>query len=370
MSAGGPCVTVLTSAVGLGIYIPALLVQHALRACGRVAQVEVLESYYSPASLRSHIAHREAHHRDFGLARIAHRMARDVQHCIDPAPMEALLGRWAREGRRHFIAWSGFWLPILERYRALCGLALEIDHCRIDAEISASFRIHAGLRARGREIWLWHGEGRRLVHEIPVGGEAPVPFARRGRRLLVHGGGWGIGTYLERAETLAQAPFSLDLVVHGPEEAKPARPGDRCFRLDPSWEPWKRNRHGEHDFPPMQRVDAGHAQPLAAPPGYHAMHDVVRHAQAVISKPGGCTLIDSLAAATPVVLLEPYGEPERRNGEIWRHLGFGIGHDEWRATGYDPAVLEGLHRNILARRRDTVDYVRAYAQRLASEAAA
>jgi len=369
MSASGPCVTVLTSAVGLGIYIPALLVQRSLRAHGRAAQVEVLEEYYTPERIRSHVAHRDAHHRDFALARIANRMARDVQHCLDDGLMEALLRRWARDGRRHFIAWSGFWLPILERYRAMSGLELDIDHCRIDAEISASFRIHAELRSRGREIWLWHGERGSLVHEIPVTSDAPLPFARRDKRLIAHGGGWGIGTYLERAAELAQAPFSLDVVIHDIAEARSARPADRCFRLDPAWEPWKRNDRGEHDFPPMQRIVDGRAEPLPRPPGHHAMHDVIRGAQAIISKPGGCTLIDSLAAATPVVLLEPYGEAERRNGEIWRRLGFGIGYDEWRATGCDMAVLEGLHRNLLAS-RDTIDYPLAYSERLPSEAAA
>ena len=158
MSGSGPCVTVLTSAVGLGIYIPALLVQRGLRDHGRAAEVEVLEAYYTPERLESHVKHRDAHHRDFALARIANRMARDVQHCLDAGLMEALLRRWTRDGRRHFIAWSGFWLPILERYRAMSGLELDIDHCRIDADISASFRIHAELRSRGREIWLWHGE--------------------------------------------------------------------------------------------------------------------------------------------------------------------------------------------------------------------
>jgi UDP-N-acetylglucosamine:LPS N-acetylglucosamine transferase len=96
---------------------------------------------------------------------------------------------------------------------------------------------------------------------------------------------------------------------------------------------------------------------------HHALHDVIRAAKAIVSKPGGCTLIDSLAAATPVVFLEPYGYAEASNASLWEHLGFGISYVAWKATGYDPAVLERLHANIVARPRG-VDYPRVYAHRL------
>ena len=94
-----PAATVLTSAVGLGVYIPALLVRESLRSLGHAADVEVLEELYAPDRLREHIAHRRAHHASFALAQLANRIARDVQHCLDEARVEPLLARWAREGR-------------------------------------------------------------------------------------------------------------------------------------------------------------------------------------------------------------------------------------------------------------------------------
>jgi UDP-N-acetylglucosamine:LPS N-acetylglucosamine transferase len=68
---------------------------------------------------------------------------------------------------------------------------------------------------------------------------------------------------------------------------------------------------------------------------------------AVVSKPGGGTLLDSLAAATPVVLLPPWGEPEAKNGALWEELGFGIDVERWRKTGFDHHVLEDLHHRLL-----------------------
>jgi UDP-N-acetylglucosamine:LPS N-acetylglucosamine transferase len=98
---------------------------------------------------------------------------------------------------------------------------------------------------------------------------------------------------------------------------------------------------------------------------YHVFHDVIRRAKAIVSKPGGCTLIDSLDAGTPVVLLEPYGYAERSNARIWEHLGFGIAYDAWRETGFDEGVLERLHANIVGRAHAGTDYPGAYAERLA-----
>jgi UDP-N-acetylglucosamine:LPS N-acetylglucosamine transferase len=101
---------------------------------------------------------------------------------------------------------------------------------------------------------------------------------------------------------------------------------------------------------------------------FHPFYDVIRRSKAIVSKPGGCTLIDSLSSATPVVFLEPYGSAERSNGKIWEHLGFGISYTAWRETGYDASVLEQLHSNILSRTRASIDYPRAVAAELLQEA--
>ncbi len=371
MSLPPPAVTILTSGVGLGTYIPALLIERQLRGRGCRAEVVVLEDYFTPGHRDAHLAHRKAHHESFALAQMAHRMARDVADCIDGTRAGQLLERWAGEGRRHFIVWSGFWLPILEDYRRLAGgAALEVDHCRIDAEVSASFRVHPGLASAGRAVWLWHWEERRLEHRIPVTGIAPVPFAERDVRLAVHGGGWGIGTYRETARELGGTPFALDIVVHDPAEAQRPGPRDRHFMLDPGWHPWSRNAEGGHDFPPMGEITGRGEVLYRRRDDFHVFHEVIRRAKAIVSKPGGCTLIDSLDAGTPVVLLEPYGYAEKSNARIWEHLGFGISYEAWRATGFDERVLERLHANIANRAHAGIDYPGAYARRLAREAVA
>ena len=349
-------VTILTSGVGLGVYIPALLIQRQLRQLHFDADVEVLENYYTPARKQGHLAHKKAHHESFALAQMAHRMARDVQDCLDADRTEHLMRQWRVERRDYFIVWSGFWLPIVERYRQLLGAPIHVDHCRIDAAISASFKIFPHLQSSGRPIWLWNWEEKRIIHEIPVTDSAPVPFVERENRLAVHGGGWGIGTYRSKIPDLEQTGYALDVVIHEPDEARHKRPGDRCFMMDPEWHPWA----GE--FPPMAEVVDQRNIIYKRSPDVHSLYYVIRRCKAIVSKPGGCTLIDSLNSATPVILLEPYGYAEESNARIWEYLGFGISYPAWQATGYDGAVLEKLHANIMSRARTGIDYPRAYAE--------
>jgi hypothetical protein len=355
-------VVVLTSAVGLGVYIPALLIRQQLRSLGVTVSVEVLEDFYTLKQQSSHIAHAQAHHANFALAQLAHRMARDVQQSLHEERIQVLMERWVAQGCRHFIVWSGFWLPILEHYRDLTGWDLQIDHCRIDADISASFKIYPQLRPFGREIWLWHGDSNSLVYEISIGQHAPLSFEQRQPRVMIHGGGWGIGTYQDRAKALAAAGFALDLVVHNPDEAAFLQPNDCAYQLQPDWHAWQRDVEGELQFPPMNMLNHGESVPCEQNADYHLLYDVIRRNQAIISKPGGCTLIDSLASATPVILLEPYGYAEARNSAIWQHLGFGISYADWRASGYSLERLAVLHANLVNRTQRGVDYLKTYAK--------
>jgi len=361
-----PRVSILTSGIGLGIFIPALLVERRLRAEGFPAEVDVLEGYYTADGQQRHLTHRQAYHDNFNLALIGHRMARGVESSLDERLTRELLERWARERRRHFIVWSGFWLPLLDRYRRMIYAPLHVDCCRIDAVVSASFRIYEGkyddlTRGPGtREIWLWSWEDKRTAFEIPVTDEAPLPFSARADRLVVHGGGWGLGTYRDAAAGMHGTAWAIDTVIHDRAEAAGARPGDRWFMVDPAWRTWHRDAGGAHTFPPFGAV--GDTRPPAGTDA-HALYQVIRRSKAIVSKPGGGTLIDSLASATPVVLLEPYGYAEERNGALWEHLGFGIPFARWREAGYDPSVLERLHQNLLSRRPGP-DYARGYAAAL------
>jgi hypothetical protein len=358
-------VSVLTSGIGLGVYVPALLIQRQVRAHGAAIDVETLEGYYSPDCQRRQLAHKAAYHLNFRLAVMAHRMAPSIESCLDQTRIDELLHQWSAEQRTNFIVWSGFWLPILEKYRRLTDSGLQIDCCRIDASGSASYRAHEDLARGARNIWLWNWQEKKTIFEVPVDDQPPVGFSDRDERLVVHGGGWGIGTYQNACAELGDPPrgttaWDLDVVVHDRAEAVRSRPGDRYYMVDPDWRAWDRSGDG-HTFPPLNEIDGAAGTRTN---NDHVLYQLIRRSKAIVSKPGGGTLIDSLSSATPLVLLEPCGDAEACNGALWEHLGFGIPLSKWRASGYSEMILSELHDNLLRRRRNGPDYPRDYVDRM------
>lgn len=355
-----PPVTILCSGVHLGVYVPGMLVEARLRALGVPAEVEVLEAFYKTPDREALEELREATHRSFRFALMARRMTRDTSDSLDDALLDALFARWRREGRRRFVVWSGFWLPVLERYRAMMGGDVDADHCRIDAVVSPSFDVYPHLDGAGRGVWLWNGAEGRLEHRVPVDAGPPVPFKMREARCVAHGGGWGVGTYRDRIPELRAAGLSLDVVAYRDDEVAPA-PGDRIFRVDPAWRPWMTDEAGQHHFPPFAQAAPEPAGEYPRRTDRHGLFDLAATSLAILSKPGGGTLIDSLESATPLVLLEPYGAAEEANGKVWEALGLGIGYEAWRASGFSREPLEACHHRLIEARAATPDYCERYA---------
>ena len=341
--------TVLTSAVGLGAYVAALLHHGLLRDAGHRVDVEVIEGWFTDEHIERHLMHQEAFHRDFRLALAGRRMAGSIGGRLDDERVDRLLAGWRGDGRVRFFVWSGYWLPVLERYAASVPDArIELDFCFSDAIESDSFGVDPGpVGVVRRELWLWNWRRRALGRRLPVPAGPPLPFAERAQRLVAHGGGWGMGTYTDVLSELSLADYALDVLGPSAQDWECRGPLDRRYVSDPAWHPWVRDAAGDLTFPPLGEVLSDGEVRYRSQPGFHAAHVNVREAMAVVSKPGGGTLLDSLAAATPVVFLAPWGKPEAKNAALWEELGFGIGFERWRKTGFGHSVLEDLHRRLL-----------------------
>lgn len=360
-------ITVLGSGVALGVYIPALLVNVQLKKLNLDSEVVVLENFYTTDSKEKLTGYKQAYHKNFSVALMGHKMTKDISSSLDEDLVAQLLQNWQQENRRYFIIWSGLWIPIVEKYRQLMApQTITVDVCRIDAEISASFKIHEGNYQYDNEIWLWNWEQQQLIYELPVSNEDPIPYAQRENRFVTHGGGWGIGTYQNRIAELEEQGFLLDIVAYNLEEAINSKPGNRYFMVDPNWSPWHKNTHHQHDFPPFGEVTNINEKHFTTQEEYHGFYDLAKKSKAIISKPGGGTLIDSLSSATPVILLDAYGYAEEKNAAIWEHLGYGISYKKWKELNYSEEILLELHQNLLAK-KNLMNYPQNYAEKLAAK---
>jgi hypothetical protein len=358
-----PTVTILCSGVALGVYIPALLLNYQLEQQQFKTDVVILEHLYTPESQQKLKSHKQAYHQNFSMALMAHRMTKDIQFSLDDELVNNLLSTWETEHRYNFIVWSGFWMPIIEKYRKRVDpQKVTVDLCRIDADVSATFKNYTELNENDREIWLWHWDQKKLVYELPVTTQQPIPYGERANRFVIHGGGWGIGTYTSKIAELVEQGIHLDIVAYEVAESTQRNPNNRYFMVDPNWSPWLQSLNNQPEFPPFGEVE--NTPTFKNRAEYHELFDVIGQSKAIISKPGGGTLIDSLASATPIILLEPYGYAEQSNADIWEYLGYGIAYEKWKEMNYNLDILEKLHQNILNRDRSTINYAHSYAEKL------
>ncbi|WGU92286.1 hypothetical protein QJQ58_17035 [Paenibacillus dendritiformis] len=353
-------VTILTSGNSLGAYVPGVRLLERLRKRGVPAEFEVLEHLFPEATRQQLVRTKQAFHASFATALMGTRLARGIGPSLAEGAVNALLDRWQAEGRRIFLAVTGFWVPILEQYeRRVHPEPIRAEFLRLDAIDTPSYRVYRETYPGFRHHWLFRLEGEQplLHYRLAMSDEPILPYADRDERIVVHGGGWGIGTYRGVIPAL-QERYALDLVAYDPDERGAARPGDRVYLTDPAWHPWSEEpaRPEQPPYPPMAEWKAGEEPLYKQGQDGPRLYGAIRRSLAIVSKPGGGTLVDSLSAATPLVYLEPFGDHERANALLWERLGFGIAYDRWAASGFARSALEPLHHNLLRHALSLSDY--------------
>ncbi|KOR89592.1 hypothetical protein [Paenibacillus solani] len=344
-------VALLASGNSLGAYIPAMHLHMYLQVRGIQTDVHVLENLYHE-EVRSKIrSTKKAFHADFSVARMGHKLAKPIDNSLNEEAVLKLLDVWKKAEVTSFALFTGFWLPILERYKTAIGRAVDIRLIRLDAWDTPSFKVHKHLYPNYENVWLYDPSELLPSSYIASNETEPLPYEQRSGRLMIHGGGWGIGTYAGTISELRQLGYCLDVIVYDPTEVEEDDGVTRYFGTMASWDPWSQNAQGHHTFPPMARYvrEGGSLQeyPLR---DYAVFTDLIRNCAAIISKPGGATLNDSLSYGIPFVMLEPFGDHELHNSTYWEARGLGIRFSEWKGRNFSVHLLEEICRRLLEQR--------------------
>ncbi|KZS43193.1 hypothetical protein AWU65_00795 [Paenibacillus glucanolyticus] len=344
-------ITMLASGNSLGAYIPAMHLYTYLQDRGVRAAVHVLENLYHEEIRRKIPSTKKAFHADFSVALMGHKLAKPVESSLNEEEVQRLLDAWNRDGVSRFAVFTGFWLPILERYKIIACEPLDIRLIRLDAWDTPSFKVHKSLYPGYHNVWFYEPSKWSPGGYIASDETEPLPYAQRAGRILIHGGGWGIGTYAGTIPKLRELGYPLDVIVYDPSEVEEDDGVTRYFGTDAAWDPWSRDEQGRHTFPPMVRYvrEGGVLQDIPLR-DYASYTDLMRNCAAIISKPGGATLNDSLSYGIPFVMLEPFGEHELHNSSYWESCGFGIRFAEWAAHDFSKQHLERIHTRLLEER--------------------
>lgn len=340
-------ITILCSGASLGVYVPGLVTNKQLRNKGLNTEIVVLENLLFEEKKNNVHKSKLMFHQNFSFALMAQKLAKDITPSLDPILVKNLLEKWQKEERKDFIVFSGFWLPIIDKYLSQIEFKdIRIDLCHMDAAISTSWKLYDTSNPRFRNIWFFRREEKKIFYNFPISHAEIIPDNQRNHRFLIHGGGCGVGTYKSKILDLEQQEIELDVIVYENKDLEHKTTKNRYFMIDPQWKAWDKDEMGNYQFPPLGWIKENAKIVFRNNESHPEVYNLIQHNKAIISKPGGATLIDSLSAATPLIWLDPYGEYEESNGLLWEELGFGISYQKWVDSGYSLDLLENLHNNI------------------------
>lgn len=353
------CFIILSSGVALGVYIPPLIINKQLRTKGINTEFYVIETLIQEEKIDNILKNKFVFHRNFKIALIGQKLSEKSDYGLDKGKIQQLYYLWDEKLIKRFLVFSGFWVPLVENYLATRNhIDYAVDFCHLDSSISTSWKNHGLSKINYRDIWFFNICNSKINYYIEISDKRPIEFNDRDKRFVIHGGGWGMGTYKEKIQELKNHKIKLDIINYEISDINENNSEDiRNFLIDPKWKTWEKCNL-EYIFPPFCQITDNKYNKFDCSNKYPAIYDLIRNSIGIISKPGGATLIDSFSSATPIIFLEPFGDYERRNAILWKKLGFGIDYFQWILMDCSTDILWQMHKNLtrmLAKTQNIID---------------
>lgn len=347
-------IVLLSSLVGYGAFVPALLLYRQLQAEGRKVQLHAIEHYYSDEKKTVFEQTRTAFRKNPKLVRIASGLSGQLEKNLSASGEEELLDRWREEERTRFVCFSGLWSALLARF-AEKDKRTKIVFCKVDSGFSSAWKNTDPLLLQHHHTSFFHAEKEKLLYKMAPPGISPKPFEERDKAVLLHGGGWYLDGFGEQVKAIAQHYTCRPVQRASDPEPHPAK-NIEPVRENFTWDPLHNGDHF-HTLPSYS---------LTTQPGKKSegLWELINDCRAIVSKPGGMTLMDSLVTATPLVMLEPAGKNEEDNGRLWQRLGLGIYYRDWEKQDFSSSVLEEMHRNLLQKISPVPEFISCVRQQL------
>jgi hypothetical protein len=356
-------IAVLGGGPGLGFYIPGLILKYQLETYGYHATFYTYESYLDIQVQDKLKSTMFKFHSNFKAALFSQKLAKPIIDSIDEPSCAELFRNWEQQGTRNFLVFSGHWIPILKRYGQK-NTGITVYLCHIDVVDSTSWSLYETPEPFFRHTWFWDWQHKKTNYYLDISGEEIIPFSQREERYITHGGGWGMGTYLEKINTINNRSVYLDVIFYDDNDFKNGlNRNNNYYLIDTGWKYWKKDASGNHLFPPFGKYVEGEETIYHHHKPYPEVYDVIKNKWGIISKPGAGTLLDSFSAATPLIVLEPFGDYEDKNGRLWIELGFGVSFDDWQHSDCPAELMKTLHDNIVSARKTTANFTQELCNR-------
>lgn len=337
-------IKILTSAMGLGTYIPALHISDYLQRNDYFVNLEVFEEFFDEATLDKYAKTKSMFQSSYKAAVLGHKLAsKKLNFILGDTITDRIIEKWKDEDIDTFIILSGNWTSIVSRYMEIHEHVKAII-VHMDVGVAPSFMDFHNQNNRFIEIWPIDEKGVNYIIDNHFDEIRTMSSEEKQNKLFLHGGGWGMGTYRNKLEELSTIlPNSMITSINNKNEYKPHN-NIEYYMIDPSWKPWLKYNNAPCDYPPMSKVD----KDIEIINNKHSngLYQLYHTCCGIISKPGGGTLMDSLITTTPIIFLEPIADHEKVNEKVWIELGYGISYEAWIQSVDPIKVLMDMKENL------------------------
>jgi hypothetical protein len=342
--------------MGYGVYLPALIVSRRLARAGIDSEVYLVENLFTDEKKKTFRATRQAFGKNFRLAQLAAKVPTDYHACIDRNEADRIYDLWNEQMATDFLCFSGLWLDMLEDYIPGSGIK-NITCCRIDAGEATTWANRNNIKI-DRTYYFSNLQTKEINYTLAVPAIQALSYPERQHAVLVHGGGWGLGNFVEKTEGLEQAGYARKIILN--DGLQEDRKNTSFFVGDPNWDPLL-HPDAEKLFPPLGAIENGSIKYTYCPE-HHTALKLIHESKAVISKPGGMTLVDAIITETPFIYLDPMGPNEQGNTILIEHHQLGTSYEVWKNNNFSEQLLQDYHNNIRKLKEKLPDFVTCYIQ--------
>ncbi|MEN5086526.1 hypothetical protein ABE426_08655 [Sphingobacterium faecium] len=348
---------ILTSLIGYGIYLPAQIIQQQLAASGIASEILVFEWLYDAEKKKTFSDSAAAYADNYKLAQLAAKIPVNYQASTDPALVERLYQQWMQEEQTHFLCLSGLWFAILKNYHPPFALKT-INCCRMDAGQAHTWSNEHQL-VIDRSYFLFDIQLKKINYAFHIPELKHIPYAKRSKNIVIHGGGWGLGDFITKTAALADAGYHRNILIKSLNKYRPDDTQTSYYLNDPDWDILNKNSSSS-PFPAIGHIHHRDDISYFHHDHYHPVLDLINQSKAIISKPGGMTLTDSLITGTPLIYLDPMGENEEGNAVIVNENKIGMSFEKWKNDNFSLQTIHELHKNIVTLQSDLPDFIATF----------
>ncbi|QHI38917.1 hypothetical protein IMCC3317_43170 [Kordia antarctica] len=352
-------INIVSSIIGYGVYFPALMIYEQLKTLGYEVNIYIIERFFDENAMTEFERTKAAFKKDVRLVQIASRIPVKYTKKLSDEKLETLFYEWKTNNSTHFLCFSGLWLETLQSYKKQQPNCT-IDCCRVDSAVSSTWGKFAELNELiTNDLSFFNASENKINYVLNIPEIQPLPYSERKNTVTIHGGGWDLGNFATTTEQFTQN-YHVNLIVNDLKIASKIE-NSTLYANKPNWNPLY-----ENGFPPFGRIDSDRTIAFETNQKHPGILNVLAKSNAIVSKPGGMTLMDSLITETPLIFLKTVGKNENSNQKLWETLQLGISIETWQKSDKQATLLNEIHERIISIKKETPCFLKTYINLLAN----